>query len=58
MARPALRREDVGDFSQLSVPIFSGILDLSTACNLCGFPQNLRREVKAVRRIRRVRDSY
>ena len=32
MARPALRREDVGDFSQLSAPIFSGILDLSALC--------------------------
>ena len=32
MARPALRREDVGDFSQLSAPIFSGILGLSTTC--------------------------
>ena len=31
MARPARRREDVGDFSQLSEPIFSGILDLSSA---------------------------
>ena len=31
-ARPALRREDVGDFSQLSASIFSGILDLSALC--------------------------
>ena len=32
MARPALRREDVGDFSQLSAHIFSGVLDISTTC--------------------------
>ena len=32
MARPSLRREDVGDFLQQSVPIFSGILGLSTTC--------------------------